>query len=146
MTRTATWMAGAAVIAALIAGSVAVSAAPSASAAAKASSAKLTPAKSAQLEKLARADGQYTGLVRRVKQCPSSGPVLRSAAKQRTAAIKKARTSSVKVLRAKHKSLSKAVQVLAKFESGCSRPGATVIAPGATPSPPGSPPGSVSFG
>jgi hypothetical protein len=139
--RTATWMASAAVLAALVAGSATASAAPSASA-----KAKVTPAKVTQLTKLSRSDGQYISLAKRVKKCPASAPVLRSAAKQRAAALKKARRSSVKVLRAKNKRLSKAVVLLARFESGCARSGTSVIAPGASQSPPGSPPGSVSFG
>ena len=136
-------MAGAAVLAALVAGGATASAATETQRA-KPRPAAVTPAKSTQLQKLARADGQYTGLVRRVKQCPASAPVLRSAAKERTAAVKKASTSSVRVLRAKHKRLSKAVQVLARFEAGCARAGTSVVT--ATPQPtPGAAPGSVSF-
>jgi hypothetical protein len=144
LSRTPTWMAGAAVLAALVAGSATASAATETQRA-KPRPAALTPAKSTQLQKLARADGQYTGLVRRVKTCPASGPVVRSAAKERTAAIKKARTSSMRVLRAKHKRLSKTVQVLARFEAGCVRTGGTNVV-SATPQPtPGAAPGSVSF-
>jgi hypothetical protein len=140
--RTATWVAGAAVLAALIAGSATASAAPQASAA------KASPAKVTQLTKLSRLNGQYISLAKRVKKCPASTAVLRSTGKQRNAALKKARRSSVRVLRAKNKRLSKAVLALARFEGRCPPQIRTIntVSPGAAQTPPGSPPGSVSFG
>jgi hypothetical protein len=142
--RTATGMTVAAVLAALVAVSATASAAPSTQSA-KATPARATPAKITQLTKLSRVDGQYISLSKRVKKCPASAPVLRATAKQRTAALKKARTSSVRVLRAKNKRLSKAVQVLARFESGCTRTGATNVVAASPQTAPGSAPGSVSF-
>lgn len=141
MTRTVKWIVGAAALAALIVGSATASAAPSGQ---SAKARAVTPAKVTQLTKLSRADGQYISLSKRVKKCPASAPVLRATAKQRTAALKKARTSSVRVLRAKNKRLSRAVKVLTRFESGCTRTGTSVVS--ASPqTAPGSAPGSASF-
>jgi hypothetical protein len=139
--RTATWMAGAAVLAALVAGSATASAAPSAA------SAKATPAKVTQLTKLSHLNGKYVSLAKRVKKCPNSRAVLRSTGKQRNAALKKARRSSVRVLRAKNKRMSKAVLKLAKFEGRCAPQTRTIttVAPGNPQVQPGAAPGSVAF-
>lgn len=138
MTRTATWMAGAAVLAALIAGSATASAAPPA---------KATPAKVTQLTKLSHLNGQYVSLAKRVKKCPNSRAVLRSTGKQRTAALKKARRSSVRVLRAKNKRLSKAVLKLARFGGRCAPQTRTIttVAPASPQAQPGAAPGSMAF-
>ncbi len=146
MRRTATWVAGAAVLAALTAGSATASAAPTASAA-KASPAKASPAKVTQLTKLSRLNGQYTTLAKRPKKCPGAAAVLRSTGTQRTAALKKARRSSVRALRAKNTRMSKAVLALAKFEGRCPPQFRTVntVSPGPAQSAPGAPPGSVSL-
>ena len=72
-------------------------------------SATATPAKVGQLTKLSRLNGQYISLAKRVKKCPASSAVLKSTGKQRTAAMKKARGNSVRVLKAKNARLGKAV-------------------------------------
>lgn len=72
-----------------------------------------------QLTKLSRLNGQYISLAKRVKKCPASSAVLTSTGKQRTAAMKKARGRSLRVLKAKNTRLSKAVATLAKFEGRC---------------------------
>lgn len=140
MKRIATRVAGAAVLAALIAGGATASAAS-----AQATPARATPAKITQLTKLSRVNGQYISLSKRVKKCPASAPVLRATARQRTAALKNARRSSVRVLRAKHTRLSRAVRVLARFESGCTRIGPATVVSATPQTPPGSPPGAAAF-
>jgi hypothetical protein len=87
--------------------------------------AKVAPAKVTQLQKLSRLDGQFISLARRVRPCAGSAAQIKSAGTMRTAALKRARKSSVRVLRTKNVRMSRAVLRLARFAGTCDRPGGT---------------------
>ncbi len=107
MLRTRTLAAGIAVVTALGVVSAAT-AAPSAS-----------KPRAAQVVKLKKADKQFGAIVKRVNTCTAAKPVVASAKKVRTAAMKNHRTASVKVLRAKNARMAAAVLKLAKVASKC---------------------------
>ena len=136
MKRTTALVAGIAVAAAVVIGGTTASAAPHAQA-------KVAPAKVTQLQKLSRLDGQFISLTRRVKPCVGSAAQIKAAGAMRKAALKKARKSSVKVLKRKNVKMSKAVLRLAKFAGKCGAGASTapvVIQPGSvTPGQPGAP-------
>jgi hypothetical protein len=146
--RIATLVAGAAVLAALLAGSATAGAKP----------AKVAPAKVTQLQKMQRLNGQYISLTKQAKRCGVAKATLTSTGTRRTAALRKARSSSVKALKAKNTTLSRAVLGLAKAVGKCGPQTRTVqtlvpVAAGSgsagglviVPSP-GAPPGTVSLG
>ncbi len=93
-----------------------------------------------QLQKLSRLDGQFIALTKRVKPCAGSAAQIKAAGAMRKAALKRARKSSIRVLKAKNVKMSKAVLRLAKFAGRCGAPGSTtpvIVQPGA-PGAPGS--------
>ena len=87
--------------------------------------AKVAPAKVTQLQKLSRLDGQFISLTKRVRPCAGSAAQIKTAGAMRKTALKKARASSVRVLKAKNLKMSKAVLRLAKFAGQCGKPGGT---------------------
>jgi hypothetical protein len=146
--RIATLVAGAAVLAALLAGSATAGARP----------AKVATAKVTQLQKMQRLNGQYISLAKRAKKCAGAKPAVASTGTQRKAALNRARSSSVKVLKAKNTTMSRAVLGLAKAVGKCAPETRTVqtLVPVAASSgsagglvivpSPGAPPGTVSLG
>lgn len=134
MKRTSALVAGLAVAASLVVGGTVASAATTSA---------VKPAKVTQLTKLSRLDGQYISLVKRVKPCAGSAAQIKAAGKIRAKALKKARKSSVKVLKRKNVNMSKAVLRLAKFAGKCGVGTSTtpvVIQPGSgAPGQPGAP-------
>jgi hypothetical protein len=146
--RIATVVAGAAVLAALLAGSATAGAKP----------AKVAPAKVTQLQKMQRLNGQYISLSKRAKRCAGAKPAVASTGAQRKAALNRARSSSVKVLKAKNTKLSRAVLGLAKAVGKCPPETRTVqtVVPGPASAgsagglmlvaSPGAPAGTVSLG
>jgi hypothetical protein len=142
--RIATIVAGAAVLTALLAGGATAGAAPART--------SVAPAKVTQLQKLQRLNGQYISLSKRARSCPAGKAALTSSGKARTAALKNARRSSVRGLRAKNARMSKAVLALARGAGKCTpatRTVTTVTPANATGLPivpsPGAPPGAVSL-
>ena len=126
MKRTALMVAGIAMAAALVAGGTTASAASH-------HKAKVAPAKVTQLQKLSRLDGQFISLTKRVKPCAGSAAQIKAAGAMRKTALKRARKSSVRVLKAKNVKMSKAVLRLAKFAGTCGKPGGTtpvIVQPG----------------
>jgi hypothetical protein len=96
--------------------------------------ANVTPAKVTQLQRLSRLDGQFVSLAKRVKPCAGSAAQIKAAGTMRKAALKRARKSSVRVLKAKNVKMSKAVLRLAKFAGKCGVSGGSapiVVQPGA---------------
>jgi hypothetical protein len=134
--RTTLMVAGIALAAALVVGGTTASATSH-------HNARIAPAKVTQLHKLSRLDGQFVSLVRRVKPCAGSAAQIKAAGAIRKAALKKARKSSVRVLKAKNVKMSKAVLRLAKFAGKCGAPGSrppVVVQPGTgSPGAPGAP-------
>lgn len=134
MKRISAVVAGIAVAAAVVVGGTTASAAPA--------KAGVAPAKVTQLQKLSRLDGQFISLTKRVKPCAGSAAQIKAAGAMRKAALKRARKSSVRVLKRKNVKMSKAVLRLAKFAGKCSAAGSSapvIIQPGAgAPGAPGS--------
>jgi hypothetical protein len=134
--RTTLIVAGIALAAALVVGGTTASATSH-------HNARIAPAKVTQLHKLSRLNGQFVSLVRRVKPCAGSAAQIKAAGAIRKAALKKARKSSVRVLKAKNVKMSKAVLRLAKFAGKCGAPGSrppVVVQPGTgSPGAPGAP-------
>jgi hypothetical protein len=128
-------VAGIAMAAALVAGGTTASATSH-------RKARVAPAKVTQLQKLSRLDGQFISLTKRVKPCAGSAAQIKAAGAMRKAALKRARKSSVRVLKTKNVKMSKAVLRLAKFAGKCGTSGSStpvIIQPGAgSPGAPGS--------
>jgi hypothetical protein len=116
--RTTLMVAGIALAAALVVGGTTASATSH-------HKTRFAPAKVTQLQKLSRLDGQFISLTKRVKPCPGSAGQIKAAGAIRKAALKQARKSSVRVLKAKNVKMSKAVLRLAKFAGKCGKPGGT---------------------
>jgi hypothetical protein len=116
--RTTLMVAGIAMAAALVVGGTTASAATH-------HTAKVAPAKVTQLQKLSRLDGQFISLTKRVRPCTGSAAQIRAAGAMRRTALKRARQSSVRVLKTKNVKMSKAVLRLAKFAGQCGKPGGT---------------------
>jgi hypothetical protein len=116
--RTTSLVAGIALAAALVVGGSTASAATH-------HTAKFAPAKVTQLQKLSRLDGQFISLTRRVRPCAGSAAQIKAAGAMRKTALKRARQSSVRVLKTKNVRMSKAVLRLAKFAGQCGKPGGT---------------------
>jgi hypothetical protein len=128
--RTILMVAGIAMAAALVVGGTTASATSH-------HKAKVAPAKVTQLQKLSRLDGQFISLTKRVKPCAGSAAQIKTAGTMRKAALKRARKSSVRVLRTKNVKMGKAVLRLAKFAGKCGKPASTTTPGTVQPGPGG---------
>ncbi len=84
-----------------------------------ASGATASPAKVIQLKRVAKLNGQFVSLSKRVKRCPAAAADLRAATAQRAKANKGASRASVAKLKAKRRTLSSAVVRLSRAAKRC---------------------------
>ncbi len=78
-----------------------------------------SPAKVIQLKRVAKLNGQFVSLSKRVKRCPVAAADLRAATAQRAKANKGASRASVAKLKAKRRTLSSAVVRLSRAAKRC---------------------------
>jgi hypothetical protein len=94
-----------------------------------------SPAKVIQLKRVAKLNGQFVSLSKRVKRCPAAAADLRAATAQRAKANKGASRAGVAKLKAKRRTLSSAVVRLSRAAKRCAATGGgsltRVITPGA---------------
>lgn len=79
----------------------------------------VSPAKVTQLKRISTLNGQFTSLSKRVKRCPAASADLRAAGKLRKAALRGTKRASVRRLKAKRSTMSRAVVRLSRAAKRC---------------------------
>ena len=88
----------------------------------------VSPAKVTQLKRISTLNGQFISLSKRVKRCPAASADLRAATKLRKGALRGTKRASVRRLKAKRSTMSKAVVRLSRGAKRCAvSPGGTRV-------------------